>query len=125
MINSKKQKAFTLIELLVVLAILAILVAVISPLYLNRLQDAREVVLKQNLYEIRKIIDQFYRDRSRYPKTMEELVELKYIRELPFDPIQQKNNAWIIVKPDQSEGVIDIRSASKELSSDGKPYTSW
>lgn len=121
-----KHKGFTLIELLVVLALIAILAAIVTPQYFDRVQDARETVLKQNLHETRKIIDQFYRDKQRYPKTLAELVEAKYIRALPFDPISQRSDTWTSVKPDNTEeGVIDLRSGAIGAAKDGSRYASW
>ena len=119
----KKSKGFTLIELLVVLALIAILAGVAVPLYMDRVQDAREVLLKQNLHETRKIIDQFYRDKQRYPKTLAELVEAKYIRDVPVDPFNQRKDAWTLVT--QNEGVVDLRSSSSGTARDGSAYVSW
>jgi general secretion pathway protein G len=119
----KKAKGFTLIELLVVLMLLAILAAIVVPLYMDKVQDAREVLLKQNLHETRKIIDQFYRDKQRYPKALTELVEAKYIRDLPIDPLNQRKDAWTVVM--QNEGVVDLRSSSSGVARDGSAYVSW
>lgn len=74
----KMHKGFTLIELLVVLTLLAILAAMVAPQYLERAQEARETVLRDNLHQTRKLIDQFYRDQGRYPSTLQELIVLRY-----------------------------------------------
>jgi general secretion pathway protein G len=118
-------RGFTLIELLVVLALIAILAAIVTPQYFDRVNDARETVLKQNLIETRKIIDQFYRDKQRYPLKLAELVEARYLRGIPFDPITQSTDTWILIKPENAEGVIDLRSGAIGNAKDGSPYATW
>jgi general secretion pathway protein G len=121
----KKNRGFTLIELLVVLTLLAILAAMVTPQYLERAQEARETVLRDNLHQTRKLIDQFYRDQSRYPSSLQELVVLKYLRDLPMDPLMSRKDAWIIVKPENQEGVIDLKSSAPGRSKDGSAYVQW
>jgi general secretion pathway protein G len=120
-----KKFGFTLIELIVVLSILAVLAAIATPLYLERVQDAREAVLKKNLYETRKVIDQFYRDVGRYPKDLNELVSLKYIREIPLDTITQKNDTWKVIKENNSDGIVDLRSTAQGIGRNGVDYANW
>jgi general secretion pathway protein G len=122
---TKLQRGFTLIELLVVLALLAILAAMVTPQYLDRAQEARETVLRDNLHQTRKLIDQFYRDQARYPNNLQELVVLKYLRDLPIDPILGRKDLWIIVKPENQEGVIDLHSGAPGRSKDGSAYVQW
>lgn len=128
MVTSKRlaiTRGFTLIELLVVLALIAILAAIVTPQYLDRVQDAREVALQQNLNETRKVIDQFYRDKQRYPKALSELVEARYIRALPIDPITQQSNTWAVVKADSGDGVSDLHSGATGTARNGSTYASW
>ncbi len=123
---SLRHRGFTLIELLVVLALIAILAAIVTPQYLDRVQEAREVALQQNLHETRKIIDQFYKDKQRYPQTLNELVELRYIRALPIDPITQQSSTWKLIKADAAGGgIIDLRSGATGLAKNGSHYASW
>ena len=82
-----RVKGFTLIELLVVLAIVATLLTLVAPRYFSQLETSKEVVLKDNLRSTREVIDKFYGDIGRYPDSLDELVEKKYLRSLPFDPV--------------------------------------
>ena len=116
---------FTLIELMVVLAILSILGALVTPQFLDRAQDAREVVLRENLYKTRKVIDEFYRDHGRYPGKLDELVSQRYLRDLPIDPISGRKDAWTLIKPNEQEGVVDLRSSSPGRGRDGTAYSQW
>lgn len=120
-------KGFTLIELLVVLAIVATLLSLVAPRYLGQLEGSREAVLKDNLHTVRKVIDQFYGDKGRYPNSLEELVELRYLRSLPKDPITESTATWqIIPVPQGQEGeVYDIRSGAPGASLKGEPYGEW
>ena len=98
--NLRAQSAFTLIELLVVLAIIAVLATLALPKYFQSIDTARETVLVENLRNTRDTIDKFYADTGKYPESLDELVEKKYLRALPLDPITDSRSSWIIVPPD-------------------------
>ena len=118
---------FTLIELLVVLAVLAILASIVAPNYLDRVDQARETVLKKNLYGLREALDQFYRDKGRYPKNLAELVDQRYIRSVPEDPLTGRSDTWVLIGPQggQAGGVFDVKSGSPEKAKDGSPFAQW
>ena len=135
---------FTLIELMVVQAVMALLSSLVIPRYLERVDDAREVVLKQNLVGVRVAIDQFYRDRAQYPDSLAELVNKRYIRELPVDPITQRTDTWTIITPSgtvvaastsdttvtastngSAARVFDLKSGASGAAKDGSAYASW
>jgi general secretion pathway protein G len=122
-----KPAGFTLIELMVVLVVLAVLASIVVPKYLDRVDDARETVLQQNLVGLRHAIDQFYRDKARYPETLEELVTQRYIRAVPVDPITQRNDSWRLIppKPDQTKAVFDVKSGAIGRARDGTEYANW
>jgi len=121
------RRGFTLIELLAVLAIVALLLSIATPLYFHRVDKSRETVLKANLAITRDVLDKFYADTGKYPDRLETLVEKKYLRSIPVDPITESALTWIIVPPDSPDkgGVFDIRSAAEGDASDGTPYNSW
>jgi general secretion pathway protein G len=118
---------FTLIELLVVLAVLAILVGITTPLYLERVDEARETALRHNLVGLRQVIDQFYRDKGRYPKTLSELVQTRYIRAVPEDPITGRSDTWLLVPAREGgvEEVFDVKSGAVGKAKDGSMYAQW
>jgi general secretion pathway protein G len=121
-----RRRGFTLIELLVVLAVLAVLASLVTPVYLNRVDDARETVLRQNLVGLRTAIDQFYRDKARYPQTLDELVAERYIRSVPEDPVTGKADTWVLIPPRQSaNAVFDVKSGAPGRAKDGSDYASW
>ncbi|MBV5297328.1 MAG: prepilin-type N-terminal cleavage/methylation domain-containing protein [Rhodoferax sp.] len=121
------QHGFTLIELVVVLAIVALLLSLATPHYFHRLDKSKETILRANLAATRDVLDKFYGDTGKYPERLETLVEKKYLRSMPFDPITESSQTWIIVAPDTPEkgGVFDIHSAAEGNSSDGTPYSEW
>ncbi len=121
------RKGFTLIELLVVLGIVALLLTLAVPRYFPTVDGAKETVLHDNLRNMRDVIDQYYADRGRYPDTLEQLVEKKYLRALPIDPITDSTETWILVPPDDaSKGAIySIRSGAPGNGRNGKPYSEW
>jgi general secretion pathway protein G len=122
----RKRAGFTLIELLVVMAVLAILASMVAPRYLSRVDDARETVLRQNLVGMRTAIDQFYRDKARYPETLDELVVQRYIRAVPLDPITKRLDSWVLIPPKEaSKGIFDVKSGATQRARDGTDYASW
>jgi general secretion pathway protein G len=118
---------FTLIELLVVLAIVASLLTLAAPRYLNQLEASKEAVLRDNLNTTRQVIDKFYGDLGRYPETLEELVEKRYLRTLPMDPVTGSTGTWQIIEaPDGYKGVVyDIKSGAAGNARTGQPYGEW
>jgi general secretion pathway protein G len=119
-------RGFTLIELLVVMAALGLLLAIAAPRYVEHVDRAREVVLKQNLAGLRDAIDKFHADRARYPRDLQELVQLRYLRQVPVDPVTDRSDTWVIVPPQgQSNAVFDVRSGAPGNARDGAPYARW
>lgn len=114
---------FTLIELLVVLAIVALLATLALPRHVQNVDLSKEVVLADNLRRLRESIDQFYGDHGRYPDSLQELVDRRYLRALPIDPITGRSDGWVIHAPGEGfEGqVFDVRSGSVGLTRDGRP----
>lgn len=118
---------FTLIELLVVLAILMLLLTVAAPRYFSGVDRAKEAALKQNLTVLREAVDKFYGDQARYPHTLEELAERKYIRAIPVDPVTESAKTWVIMPPsdDTPGGVYDLHSGAPGAAMDGSSYGDW
>ena len=118
---------FTLVELLVVLAILAMLLTLAVPKYFSSIERAKEATLKQDLTTLRESLDKFYADTGQYPKTLDDLVDKKYIRKLPIDPITESTITWIFVAPEPPiEGdIADINSGALGTAKDGTKYADW
>jgi general secretion pathway protein G len=123
---SHRPRGFTLIELLVVMAVLAVLASLVAPRYMDKVDTARETVLRQDLVGMRTAIDQFYRDQARYPQTLDELVTKRYLRAIPVDPVTDSATTWIVVPPkDGSKAVFDVKSGAQQRARDGSDYASW
>lgn len=115
---------FTLIELLVVLAIIAVLLTIAVPRYFHSVDRSKDVVLIENLRVVRETIDKFYGDTGRYPESLEELVERKYLRSLPRDPVNDRDDSWVLLPPegDAKGNIYDIKSGATGQTQDGKAY---
>lgn len=123
----RRCKGFTLIELLVVLAIVATLLTLVVPRYVDRIDVAKETVLRDNLRGVRDVIDKFYGDQGRFPESLEELVEKNYLKTLPVDPLTDSETTWQIVEvPSGYKGrLYDIRSGAPGNGRNGRPYAEW
>lgn len=122
-----RHKGFTLIELLVVMAIVATLLSLVAPRYFSSLDKAKETVLRQDLSIMRQAIDQFYSDTGKYPIDLMELVDKRYLRAIPIDPLTESNQTWIEVpSPNMTEaGVYDVHSGYNGRAADGSFYEEW
>ena len=129
--EERGRSGFTLIELITVVALVAILAAIALPNYRVAIIQSKEAVLRENLYRMRDLIDQYYVDKGQYPPSLETLVEERYLRKLPEDPFTRAAD-WTPVSaepdPDRSAeqpGVYDVKSASELPSLAGTPYNEW
>ena len=120
--GERRIAGFTLIELLVVMAIIGLLLALASPRYFNSLDRSKETALREDLRVLRSQIDKFQGDTGRYPRTLEELVDAKYLRSIPVDPITGSATTWQVVAPAEGEGVADVASGATGNARDGKAY---
>jgi general secretion pathway protein G len=123
----RKQRAFTLIEMLVVMAAMGLLLAIAAPRYVEHVDRAREAVLKQNLASLRDAIDKFYADRARYPTELHELVQQRYLRQMPLDPVTDRTDSWVPAPPagQGATGVADVHSGATGVALDGTTYAKW
>jgi general secretion pathway protein G len=121
----RRRSGFTLIELMVVMAIIATLLTLVIPRYFGSVDRSKEVVLKQSLATVRDAIDKHYADTGKYPESLQELVDKRYLRSMPVDPLTDSTTTWQIVPPaDASKGgVYDIHSGAPGTTSDGKPFS--
>lgn len=122
-----RRSGFTLIELLVVLAVIATLLTIAMPRYFSSLDRSREAVLHQNLALLRDTLDKYYGDKGKYPGALEDLVNAKYLRRMPLDPITDSDATWVSIPPAQPEmgGVYDVRSGAQGVARDGTAFQSW
>lgn len=127
MSNFRRPRAFTLIELLVVLGIVALLLTLAVPRFFPSIDSTKETILEENLRNTRAVIDQYKADTGRYPDSLEQLVEKKYLRELPMDPITESRETWIVEPPQEEEQgeVGNIKSGAPGNDRKGKPYAEW
>jgi len=123
-----RRHGFTLIELIVVMAIVALLVSIAAPRYFRSIERARENTLRTSLNVMRDAIDQFESDKGRYPDSLDELVEARYLRAVPVDPMTDSTATWVVITPvdPTAKGrVYDIRSGMAGRGSDGRLLADW
>ncbi len=131
---SNRNKGFTLIELIVVFTLIGILVGLGIPQYKYATKRAREAVLKEDLFQMRTLINQYYTDKLKYPSSLQALVDEDYLRSIPIDPMTKSYDTWIEIQQTLTEedlisglipGVIDVFSGSQEIGLDGTSYNTW
>ena len=87
----------------------------------------REAVLRQDLREMRKAIDQYAVDQESFPPRLNDLVIWGYIRELPIDPFTNRAD-WEaetgepIGPPGGGRGIVGVHSSAAGLSLSGLPF---
>lgn len=133
--DPRRAGGFTLIEMVIVFALIGILVGLGLPQYKYSLAKSREAVLRENLFQIRKQIDQYYQDKGKYPASLQALVQDGYFRTMPVDPTTRSSATWVEVREEppadeyvmpDSLGVTDVKSGSDQKSPfDGTPYNTW
>lgn len=127
-----RRAGYTIIEIMIVMTIISILVSVAVPLYQKSILRTKESVLRNNLFTLRTVIDEYTFDKQKAPQTLEDLVREGYLREVPVDPMTGSNQTWRLIMEDalasvsQTEpGIFDVRSGSEKTSLEGTPYSEW
>jgi general secretion pathway protein G len=126
------RSGMTLIELMIVVSIIITVISVAVPLYQKAIIRSKESVLKQNLFTMRSLIDEYTFDKEKAPQSLQDLVTEGYLRQLPLDPFTRKNDSWRVVMEesvqsvDQKEpGIFDVHSGAEGTSLDGTKYSEW
>ena len=114
------------------MTVISILVSIAVPIYQKSLVRAKESVLKNNLFTLRTVIDEYTYDKQKAPQTLQDLVSEGYLRKVPDDPVTGSDQTWKLVMEDatnsvnQTEpGIFDVRSGSDKTSLEGTPYSEW
>jgi general secretion pathway protein G len=130
--NGRDRRGFTFVELMVVITIIVILVSMAIPVYQKSIIRTKESVLKNNLFTLRTVIDNYTYDKQKAPQSLQDLVTEGYLRVVPADPITGSNQTWRTIPEDapqavsQSEpGIFDVRSGSDKTGLDGTSYAEW
>jgi general secretion pathway protein G len=130
--QGRGQRGFTLIELMVVMAITSVLLAIALPIYQKSIIRARESVLRNNLFTLRTMIDEFTIDKQKAPESLQSLVSEGYLRQIPQDPMTNSDQTWRVIMEEtpvggasSSPGVFDVKSGSDKTGLDGTPYSEW
>jgi general secretion pathway protein G len=130
-LRTRRSFGFTLLEMMIVIIIMGILLSIALPIYNQALVRSREAVLRNDLFELRKLISQYTLDKQKAPQSLDDLVQGGYIKIIPKDPMTNEAN-WEVVQEDvlltvdqQDPGIDDVHSASSANSSEGTAYSSW
>jgi general secretion pathway protein G len=130
-LSAGRNSGFTMLEMMIVMIIMGILLSIALPIYSQAIVRAREAVLRNDLFELRKLISQYTLDKQKAPQSLEDLVQGGYLKEIPKDPMTHEAN-WepkqedVLLSVDQQDpGIDDVHSASSAMSSDGTAYSTW
>ena len=128
------KKGFTLIELIIVITLIGILVGLGLPQFKNATKRTRETALKENLFTLRKLINQYLVDKGKYPQSLQTLVEEEYLFRIPVDPMTKSTETWVEIPQvltmeemaaGTMPGIKDVQSSSDEISTEGTAYSTW
>ncbi|MBN1222818.1 MAG: type II secretion system protein [Candidatus Aminicenantes bacterium] len=132
--SARSGNGFTLIEIIIVFALIGILVGLGLPQYKTATIRAREAVLKEDLFLMRKLIRQYYSDKGQYPVSLQTLVDEEYIMKIPVDPMTKSADTWVEIQEMLTEedliagvqpGISDVMSGSEKTALDGTLYNTW
>jgi general secretion pathway protein G len=130
--RSGNALGFTLIELMIVMAIITVIMSIAVPMYQKSIIRSKEAVLRNNLFTLRTVIDEYTYDKQKAPQTLQDLVSEGYLRAVPIDPMTGSDQTWKTIMEDannatsQNEpGIWDVRSGSDQKSLEGTPYSDW
>ncbi len=122
------REGFTLLELVIVVTVMVVLATLVVPLFQGITQQAKEATLKDTLFKMRDTIDKYTLDKEEAPQTLDDLVQAKYLREIPIDPITGRNDTWEVEMEEEPtskngrRGIKNIYSGAEGTASNGKPY---
>lgn len=122
---ARQSGGFTLLELMIVITIVALLATLAEPIWQQATLRAKEAALKQTLFTMRDVIDQYRADHGKYPPALEDLAKDKYIRKIPEDPFTRSAMTWQEITDEGEGGIVDIHSGSGLVGSGGMPYNEW
>lgn len=130
--RASRTSGFTLMEMMIVMVLIVILAGIGLSVYGNSVQRAKEATLKEDLFQMRSAIDQYYADKNKYPSNLEDLVSEKYLRAVPVDPFTTTADSWQteMSDPDPSQptlesGISNVKSGSDQTALDGTRYADW
>ena len=127
-----RLRGFTFVELMVVITIIVILISMAIPIYNRSILRAKESVLKNNLFTLRTVIDNYTYDKQKAPQQLQDLVSEGYLQKIPMDPMVGNNNSWRVIMEEASQsvnqsepGIFDVKSSSDKTGLDGTAYAEW
>jgi general secretion pathway protein G len=129
--NKSGQRGFTLMELVIVMTVIAILVSVAVPVYITHVKRAKEIVLMNDLDEMRRAIDKYAADKEKGAQSLQDLVSGGYLRAVPTDPLTKSSETWEIemetepVRPGVPAGIGNVRSGAEGSGTDGRAYKEY
>lgn len=123
--GARFDEGHTLLELMIVVTIAGILATLAEPLWQESVTKAREASLKQTLFNLRDVLDQYRADRGKYPQAMAEVVSAGYLRQIPLDPFTRSTTTWQEIPSESEGGIFDVHSGSPLVGTDKTSYNQW
>jgi len=126
------RRGYSFMELMIVMAIISVLLSIAVPLYQKAIVRTKESLLKNNLYTLRTVIDEYTYDKKKATQNLQDLVTDGYLRAIPIDPITGSDTTWRVVMEDAltsvdqtQPGIWDVHSGADQKSLEGTPYSEW
>jgi general secretion pathway protein G len=101
------------------ISVLSIVLACSAVHYHKSVQRVRQAVLARELWVMRQSIDNYTKDREQAPRSLQDLIDGKYLREIPTDPLTGKRD-WVphfgtvvLDKEHTTFGIDNVHSSSE------------
>jgi general secretion pathway protein G len=123
----RKQKYRHTVDALLIALVLLAGAAVLLPVHITTMTEAKELTLRQDLYTLRNTIDQYTLDHRRRPQSTTELIADGYLKQMPTDPITGRDDTWVLKWSGDANmpGIVDVHSGSHKKSRKGSAYSEW
>lgn len=87
----------------------------------DSISKMRDLTFRQDLLTMRSIVSQYTLDNRRRPRSLDDLVAERYLKEIPTDPMTGRKDTWVLKcsKDPANPGIEEIESGYRLVANRG------